>query len=73
MGLDPHGRLALPEQAIDGHTFEELRQWQYTQLAAYVPRRDLRYLAGTPTTAYLPWLPPTKFAPGDRLFGVLVI
>lgn len=70
---DPHGRLAQPEQAIDGQTFEQLRTWVYAQLADNVPRDDLRYLAGTPTTGHLPWLRPHRFTPGDRLFGVLVV
>ncbi len=75
MTADPHGRLALPEQPIDGHTLEQLHGWLYAQLVDNVPRSDLRYLAGTVTDA--PWPPafawPRKFHPGDRLFGVLVV
>ncbi len=67
--MDPHGRLAQPEQAIDGLTLEQLHAWLYAQLADNVPRNNLRYLAGVPKgePRY------RRFRPGNRLFGVLVV
>ena len=67
--LDPHGRLALPDMAIAGHTLEQLHDWLYGQLADAVPRTDLRYLAGLPIGER----PARRFRPGDTLFGVLVV
>ena len=66
---DPHGRLALPEMEITGHTLEQLHAWLYGHLADNWPRGDLRYLAGVPEGE------PghRRFRPGNRLFGVLVI
>ena len=67
--VDPHGRLALADMTITGHTLEQLHDWLYGQLADSVPRADLRYLAGVPDGE-----PPSRrFRAGNRLFGVLVV
>lgn len=71
---DPHGRLALADMAITGHTLEQLHGWLYCKLADNVPRADLRYLAGTPAQQlHQDLLPLSPFRPGERLFGVLVV
>ncbi len=65
---DPHGRLALADMTITGHTLEQFHAWLYGKLANNVPKADLRYLAGVPDGE-----PPSRrFRPGDRLFGVLI-
>ena len=69
---DPHGRLALADMAITGHTLEQLHDWLYGKLADNVPKADLRYLAGTPTGAHPPVVG-QGYGPGARLFGVLVV
>ena len=66
---DPHGRLALADMAITGHTLEQLHAWLYGKLTDNVPRADLRYLAGVPKDEPAA----RRFRPGNRLFGVLVI
>lgn len=65
---DPHGRLALADMTITGHTLEQLHAWLYSKLADNIPKADLRYLAGAPDGE-----PPSRrFQPGNRLFGVLI-
>ena len=75
MPADPHDHLAQPEQAIDGHTLGQLHRWLYAQLAANVPKADLRSLAGTSTDPdpFYNGGVHVRFNPGDRLFGVLVV